>query len=993
MQRRLTGCFSLLIVAAVAFALPARLEAQAIPTPESVLGHKPGDDFYLATYDESLDYFRKLDAATDRLQLVQVGQTTGGLDWYLAVISSAENLRNLDRHKDIARRIALARGLDDEQARALSRDGRAIVHIDGGLHSTEVAHGQHTIQLAYDLVAGYDADPRTKAILDNVILVLWFSINPDGQNMVADWYRRNLGTPFEVAPMPWLYQRYVGHDNNRDGYMLNMHESRVVTHQTVNEWFPMVFYNHHQTAPFPARIWIPPFAEPVSTNMSPLMWRWTSLFGTAMAAYLDERGMPGSIHRGGFDDWYPGFIDNVNNYRNTISFLTETALYRYATPHFYTVGDFPENYRDLRKQVFYSSPWEGGWWRLGDAVRYMIGASMSVLDTAARYKEEIIFNRYQAGRDTIARFASSPPFAYVVPEAQRDPQTAALMLDRLRLNGIEISRASAAFTAGGRAFPAGTWVILMDQPFALLAKELFDVQAYPDLGKTPDGALDLPYDVVGWTLPIQMGVEVVPVTEPLAPDFREKMTRIDEVTPPAGVTGSGSTFVLDRHVNASYRAVNRILAEGGSVAVAGSAMTVDGRSFGPGAFVVTGLARDRMQAVAAELGIEARAAARVTETTAALKAARVAVYQPWQANMDAGWTEWLLEDFGFPITNIRNDAIRAGQLEARFDAIVIAEMGTRTIMDGYSVGTLPGEFVGGIGEDGLANLNAFVKAGGTLVVLGNASAFAIEKFHLPVKNVVEGLKNEEFFCGGSLLKTTLKAPGHPLTFGLADEPAAFFARSGAFETERGFEGTVLLEYPKEGTLLQSGFILNPEKIQGKAASLEVRHGKGRIVITGFRPQWRGQPHNTFKLLFNALYVGGGEAPAAAVGQAATRNLGGDWAAVTAAVAKDLEAIFAQNQEYAGARGSQSVEEGKKFDDLVAKFQAARIKQIDDFARQAGTRAPGQKIDEYKAQLKAALVDMRGKDYAATNFTLGDLRIQFRLAVLEREIGDAVGGRS
>ena len=361
-----------------------------------------------------------------------------------------------------------------------------------------------------------------------------------------------------------------------------------------------------------------------------------------------------------------------------------------------------------------------------------------------------------------------------------------------------------------------------------------------------------------------MGVEVVPVTEPPPPDFRGKMARVDEVAPPAGVTGSGSSFVLDRNANASFQAVNRILKEGGSVGVAGKAVTVDGRAFTPGAFVATGVSRDRMQAIAGELGLDVRATPRVAETTASLKAGRVGLYQPWQANMDAGWTEWLLGEFEFPFTNIHNDAIRAGRLEDRFDVIVIAEMGTRTIMDGYSVGTLPGEFVGGIGDDGLEHLKAFVKAGGTLVVMGNASAFAIEKFGLPVKNAVEGLKNEEFFCGGSLLKTMRRAAEHPLTFGLADEPAAFFARNGAFETERGFEGSVLLEYPKK---------------------------------------------------------------------------------------------------------------------------------IDDFARAAGTRAPGQKIDEYKAQLKAALVDMRGKDYAATNFTVGDLRIQFRLAVLEREIGDAVGGRS
>ena len=372
------------------------LFAQTVPSPESVLGYKPGADYHLTRYTESLAYFQKLAAASDKIRLERVGKTSEGQDWYIAIISSSENLKNIERYRDIARRIALVQDLNDESARKLAREGKAIVHVDGGLHSAECAGAEHTIQLAYDLVSGAN-DPQIKFILDNVILVLWFSLNPDGQNMVADWYRRNLGTEFEVSPMPWLYQKYVGHDNNRDGYMNNMTESQVVTRVAVEQWFPMVYYNHHQTAPFPTRIWIPPFAEPISSNVHPLMWRWTNVFGTAMASYLDQHGMPGSVHRTGFDDWYPGFIDGVNNYRNTISFLTETALYRYATPHFYTVQDFPKEYQELRQEVFYSSPWKGGWWRLGDAVRYMVGASMSVLDTAAKYREEIIYNRYQAG--------------------------------------------------------------------------------------------------------------------------------------------------------------------------------------------------------------------------------------------------------------------------------------------------------------------------------------------------------------------------------------------------------------------------------------------------------------------------------------------------------------------------------------------------------------------------------------------------------------------
>src|SRR4030095_5083372 len=409
--------------------------AQTVPTPESVLGHKPGDDFYLANYNESRDYFRRLAASSNRIKLITVGKTTRGLDWEIALISSPRNLAQLDKYKDISRRLAQGRGLSDQDARTLAREGKAIVHLDGGLHSTEVAGAQHTIQLAYKLIAT-QGDPEIDAILDNVIVMLWPTLNPDGQNQVVAWYRKNLGTPYEVSPLPDLYQEYVGHDNNRDGYMNNMLESQEVTRAEL-EWNPVVFYCHHQTAPFPTRIFIPPFTEPISSNIHPLMGRWLNAFGINMAAYLDEHQMPGAVHRTGFDNWYPGFLDFTHIFRNSIAFFTETALYRYATPHFYTVDEFPKDRQALRSEVFYSSPWRGGWWRLGDALRYITGASMAVLDTTAKYRESLLYNRYQAARDNIERFRKEPPFAYVIPQEQRDLPTAATLVEKLLLTGVE----------------------------------------------------------------------------------------------------------------------------------------------------------------------------------------------------------------------------------------------------------------------------------------------------------------------------------------------------------------------------------------------------------------------------------------------------------------------------------------------------------------------------------------------------------------------------
>ena len=477
-----------------------------MPTPASVLGHEVGADFELSSYEESLAYFEVLAEASDRVELHEVGRTSYGRPWYMAVISSADNLADLDRYREIALRLAYPdEDLTDDGARALAAEGRAIVHIDGGLHSTEVAPTEHAIQLAYDLVTG-DGDPEIEAILNQVILLLWFSMNPDGQTMVADWYDGNLGTPHEVAPIPFLYQKYVGHDNNRDGYMINQIESRVVTRVT-RAWEPQILYNHHQSSPFPTRIWIPPFAEPISPNAHPLMWRTVNLIGMAMAQALEERGQRGAVHMGtGFDNWYPGFMDHANNFHNVASFLTETALYRYATPQFYTIGDFPPRERELRPRSLYASPWEGGWWRVGDAVDYALTASVSVLDVAAKYKDDLLYNRYQAARDVVAAYRAGPPYAYFIGEGQRDPVAAIELLRRLAFNGIDVRRLSGALTHDGVEHAAGTWVIPMDQPNANFVRQLFAVQEYPDLREYPEGPPEQPYDVSGWTLPYQFGV-------------------------------------------------------------------------------------------------------------------------------------------------------------------------------------------------------------------------------------------------------------------------------------------------------------------------------------------------------------------------------------------------------------------------------------------------------------------------------------------------------
>ncbi len=865
-----------------AITAPAAAHAQQLPTPESVLGFRVGDDFKLATYDESIEYFRALEAASDRLQLVEVGRTSEGRAWYMALVSTPENLARVEEYREIAGRLAAPAGLTDEAAQALARRGKAIVHIDGGLHATEVAHAQHTIQLAYDLLANAE-EPSVAEILDDVILMLWPSVNPDGQNIVVNWYRSNVGGPYEVAPVPQLYQKYVGHDNNRDGYMLNMIESRVLA-RTWRHWEPQIIYIHHQSSPFPTRIWLPPFAEPIASQVHPLMSRTVNAIGMLIARALEERGQVGATHMGtGFDAWYPGYVDYMPMLRNIAAWWTETALYSYATPGFYTLRDFPQNRRDLRAESLYSSPWKGGWWHLRDAVDYMLTASMATLDYASKYRYELLYNRYQAGRDTARKYSEGPPYAYFIPTDQRDPVAAVEMLRRLAFNGVRVGKLSRPVTQEGMEYPADTWVIPMDQETAELAAQVLEAQSYPDLREYPDGPPEQPYDAAGWTLPYQMGVRVVVAGEPLNDDVRGAIEMLSTepvawsdvtvgnpeddpttdaaafdsapgvgfdtdpvaaaIVPPSGrLTGSGAAMAVDPAQNNAFRAVNRTWAAGGDVRFVGGAAP---------RYLLTGLSAGSQASMVEDLALRAE---RAGVAGVEIAQPRVGLYRPWTASMDEGWTRWVLERYDFDFESLRDADVRAGALRERYDVIVLPEPGRGSIITGHRPGTMPARYVGGIGDPGVRAIAEFVRQGGTLVCLNGSAAFAIEQLGLDVENVVGELGREEFFAGISILDVETSA--HPIMAGMPEHAAITSSRSPAWRIPADSEATVLMRYPDSGVPLLSGYLLGEEHLHGNAAALSVPHGDGRVVMFGFRPQWRGQPFGTFRVLFNALLVGG-----------------------------------------------------------------------------------------------------------------------------------------
>ncbi|HEY7289721.1 MAG TPA: M14 metallopeptidase family protein [Vicinamibacterales bacterium] len=870
------------LAVAVALASPiAIVAATRVASPDSVFGFAPGADYKLATYDQSLAYFQKVAAASRYVRLMDAGPTTEGRRMVFALVSSPENLSRVDRYREIARRLAHPQGLSEAEARRLAREGKAFVHIDGGLHATEVAGPQHTPLLLYDLVNRAD-DPDVKAILDNVVVMLWPTINPDGQQMVASWYMQNVGTPYELAGLPKLYQEYVGHDNNRDAYMLNMIESRVVEH-TWRQWEPQIIYVHHQSGPFPTRIWLPPFSEPVGVDAPFLMSREVNMIGMAIAKGLEEHGQVGATHMGtAFDAWYPGYIDYAPNFKNVAAFWTETALYQYATPHTYTLDEFPQNMRDLRPQSLYASPWPPGLWRLRDAVDYMETASLSVLEYASKYKDSLLLNRYKAGLEQITLGTKKSPFAYFVPQDQHDPVAAVEMLRRLAFGGVRVYQTTAAAEINGESLPAGTWVVPTDQEFAAMAREVLDVQRYPDLRQYPNGPPERPYDAAGWTLPLQMGVRVVYATTPIEPAMRTSMKLLGDlptaivkptpydpdiahdsapfdsapgagfdgspsaaaILPAAGhVSGSGPVLVVDPAQNNSFRALNSAWNQGATV------QRLDGH------YAITGLSQAAQDALVTSLALNAerRAGTPRSAADAVIRRPRVGLYQPWTGSMDEGWTRWLLEQYGFTPIPIHPEDFKA-PLGARIDVLILPDDARVPIAGtpggGRGRGPQRPEYAYQLGPNDLQNFEQFVHGGGTVVCLSNAGTFAIQQLKLPVRNVVAGLRPEEFFLRGSIVGVAVDS-SHPVMAGMPQESAVFVDGSPVYEPGDGFKGTLLARYRDSGSPLLSGYLIGEKYLNGKAAALDVQFGDGHVVLIGFRPEWRGQPFGAFRVLFNA----------------------------------------------------------------------------------------------------------------------------------------------
>ncbi len=816
--------------------------AAEIQSPRDFLGFEVGADRKLADMNQIIEYFMILGEQCPRVQVQEVGKTTMGNPFIVAVITSEDNHKNLEKYRQIQQKLADPRALRPGEAEKLISQGKAVVMVNCSIHATEIAACQMSMELAYDMAT--NTDEATKEILDKAILILTPMHNPDGIQMVVDWYKEYLGTKYEGGRMPWLYHKYVGHDNNRDWFMFTQKETRL-TIKVHNAWHPHVIVDMHQMGSSGPRLFVPPFVDPYEPNIDPILRQEVAMMGTFMATELTSEGKAGVMHSMGFDAWTPARA--YHHYHGGIRILTEAASVRVATPI-----DIP--WDRLSPQVKQESvsmplPWKGGKWTLRDIVDYDYSAVRAVLTNAARLRENWVRNYYRIFKNAVNR--TEPPYSYIIPEKQRDLSTTLKMLDILKTGGVEIHRAEKSFTAGGFEYPKGTFIVYMVQPFGGFAKTLLEPQVYPEIREYQGGPLKTPYDVVGHTLPFLMGVDAVKADEPF--DAETKLAK--EITKPSPVIDlkKGALFCAWGHEsNDDIVAANRLLEKGYEIFWAAEEFTSGGTLYPEGTMLVrcSDHTEDDLKAVSKNLFVCFKGIAEDPGIEVySFRKPRIGLYKSWTASMDEGWTRFVLEQFEFPYQSLFDKDIRAGNLAEDFDVIIFPDLSDRAIVQGMPEEAVPPEYAGGIGEIGVKNMEAFIHSGGTLVTLNSSSEFGIKRLHLGVEDCASSLKRDEFFIPGSLL-AVVNDSKHPITYGYGRDAVVFFRRSPVF---RVFEGRSIVRYAPEALL--SGWVSGEGYLTGQSALVDVPFGKGRVILIGFPAQYRAQSHGSFKYFFNSLFYG------------------------------------------------------------------------------------------------------------------------------------------
>ncbi len=891
-----------------------RAPAPVITSPAEQFRHDIGDDYFLVNYTQYVEYLRKLDRESDRLTVVDIGKTEEGRPELMAIITSPENHARLAQYKDMNRKLALAEELTDDQARQLARDSKTVVWIDGGLHATEVLGAQQLIETIYRLNA--KSDPETLRILNDVI-ILCVLVNPDGMELVSNWYmrerderRRSLGG------VPRLYQKYIGHDNNRDFYMMNMSESANANRIMYREWFPAIMYDHHQTGPAGAVLFAPPFRDPFNYNFDPLVVLGIDLVGAAIHTRLAAEGKPGAVMRTGapYSTWFNGGIRTTSYFHNQIGILTETI----GGPTPVEIPFVPEMQLP-RADV--PNPIAPQTWRFRQSVEYSVTNNYATLDIASKRKEDFLFNMYRMGKNAIekgnrdawtihprrieaakaALGASSTgdsgqapsrargrdvyesvlrdprqrdPRGFILPSDQPDFLTATKFVNALIKAGVVVHRATAPFSVAGTRYPRGSYVVKSAQAFRPHVIDMFEPQDHPDDIPYPGGPPNPPYDVTGYNLAYSMGVKFDRILDGFDGPF-EKLP--DVVAPPAGHVApapAGGGYLLSHQVNDAFVAVNRLLKANEEVYWLTSATSINGRTYPVGTMFIPAKATTLpiLEKAAADKGLQFDAVAQAPPgEKMRLKPVRIGLWDQYGGSMPSGWMRWIFEQYEFPFQVVFPQTLDAGRLNAAFDVLVFVD-GAIPARDPMGVTgqpspeSIPAAFRGWLGRVSISRtvpeLKKFVEGGGTVLAIGSSTALAYH-LNLPVRNalveraasgVEQPLPPEKYYVPGAILEVRIDGT-QPLAYGMDERAMVFNDESPAFrlQPEASMSGVKSVAWYETAKPLRSGWALGQQYLDQAVSIVDAPLGSGRVILFGNEVAWRAQPHGTFKLLFNGIY--------------------------------------------------------------------------------------------------------------------------------------------
>jgi hypothetical protein len=836
-----------------------------VTTPRDHLGFNFGDDYQLANYKQLADYWRTLDAESDRMVVQEIGKTAEGRPHLMAIVTSPGNHRNLAKYKDISKRLALAEGLTDDEARALAKEGKAVVWIDGGLHATETLGAAQLGQIVYEMVSR--TDEETLRFLEDCI-ILFVHANPDGHDLVSDWYMRKADPKQRsTAGLPRLYQKYIGHDNNRDFFASTQAETENINRVLYHEWLPQILYNHHQSGPAGTVVWSSPQRDPYNYNLDPLLILGLQALGTHMHQRLAAEGKPGATMASGgaYDGWWNGGIRNTGNFHNIIAILTETI--GSPTPMqipFVASRQIPS--RDLPYPIA-PQPW-----RFRQSVDYSMSFNRAVIDYASRNREHLLFNIYRMGQRAIARgsedtWTPSPsrinavgekmgggrgagpeasaaawaelrkpelrdPRGYIIPSNQADFPTAIKFINALREVNVTVHRATKEFAVGGKTYPSGSFVVMTAQAFRPHVLDMFEPQDHPNVIPYPGAPPTPPYDAAGWTLAFQMGVEFDRILEPFTGPF-EKVMEWNVPLPPLNIA-TGASNAFDRRVNDSFTAVNRLLKAGGRVFSTPTSFTTSSGAGTP------------------------------------LRAPRAGLWDQYGGSMPSGWTRWILEQFEFPFSRVFAQELDAGNLNAKYDVLIFVDGGipgaTASERGGRGGGAgpdpqdVPAEYRSHLGrvtpERTIPQLRQFVENGGTIIAIGDSAANIATHLQLPIDNhLVENgtpLPRAKYFVPRSVLTARVDT-NHPIAAGMRERTDFFFDNSPVFKLRPGDTTIRAIATFDNPTPLHSGWAWGQQYLDGGVIAAEASLGKGKVLLFGPEILQRAQPHGTFKLLFNGIY--------------------------------------------------------------------------------------------------------------------------------------------